>query len=80
MYTCSDALKNRDLVIQPLTETMKLQQSGKRNDYTPYGGLSFRAKQGGNGRGNVYSQGGGQASTRQKKIGSSNQDKRTNPS
>ena len=31
--------KNRDLVIQPLTELMKLQQSDKRNNYTPYGGL-----------------------------------------
>ena len=36
------SLKNRDLVIQPFTEMMKLDQSGKRNNYTPYGGLSFR--------------------------------------
>ena len=69
MYTCSDALKNRDLVIQPLTETMKLQQSGKRNDYTPYGGLSFRAKQGGNGQDKTN----GQTPPRQgDKAGSSN--------
>ena len=53
------SFNNRDLVIQPLTETMKLQQSGKRNNYTPYGGLSFWAKQGGKGRGNEYSWGGG---------------------
>ena len=38
------SLKNRDLVIQPFTEMMKLEQSGKRNNYTPYGGLSFRDK------------------------------------
>ena len=31
---------------------MKLQQSGQRNNYTPYGGLSFRAKQGGKWRRN----------------------------
>ena len=59
--------KNRNLVIQPLTEMMKSQQSGKRNNYPPYGGLSFRAKQGGKGRGNGYSRGRGQSSTRQKK-------------
>ena len=36
------SLKNRDLVIQPLTEMMKLQQSGNTNDYyIPYGGLFF---------------------------------------
>ena len=58
--------KNRNLVIQPLTEMMKLQQSGKRNNYPPYGGLSFRTKQGGKGRGNGYSRGRGQSSTRQK--------------
>ena len=46
------SFKNRDLAIQPLTEMMKLQQSGKRNNYTPYGGLSFRAKQGGKWRRN----------------------------
>ena len=67
------SFKNRDLVIKPLTEMMKLQQSGKRKIYTPYGYLSPWAKKGGEGRGNGYSQGGGQASTRQK-IGSSNQD------
>ena len=80
MYTCSDAqqfietvlelngrsFKNRDLVIQPLTEMAKLQQSGKRNNYKPYGGLSFWAKQGGKGRGNGYSWGELQASKRQK--------------
>ena len=44
------------------------------NNYTPYGGLSFQAKQGGMGRGNGYSRGGVRASTRQK-IGSSNQDR-----
>ena len=57
------SFKNRDLVIQPLTEMMKLQLSGKRNNYT---NLSFRANQGGMVRGNGYSAGGGQASTRQK--------------
>ena len=51
---------------------MKLQLSGNRNNYTPYGGLSPLAKQDGKGRGNWYSQGGDQVSTRQKK-GSSNQ-------
>ena len=45
---------------------MKLQQSGKKNNYTPHGGLSFWAKQGGKGRENRYSRGGGQASTHQK--------------
>ena len=49
------SFKNRDLVIYPLTEMMKLQQSGKRNSYTPDGGLSFRAKQREKGRGNGYS-------------------------
>ena len=44
---------------------MKLQLSGKRNNYT---NLSFRAKQGGTERGNRYSLGGGQASTRQKNM------------
>ena len=38
------SFKNRDLVIQLLTEIMKLQLSGKRNKYKPYGGLSCRAK------------------------------------
>ena len=36
--------KDIDLVIQSLIGTMKLQLSGKRNDYTPYGDLLFRAK------------------------------------
>ena len=44
---------------------MKLELSGKRNNYT---NLSFRAKQGGTERGNRYSLGGGQASTRQKNM------------
>ena len=44
---------------------MKLQLSGKRNNYT---NLSFRAKQGGTERENRYSLGGGQASTRQKNM------------
>ena len=35
------SFKNRDLVIQSLTEMMKLQLSGKRNNYAPYGGLPF---------------------------------------
>ena len=35
------SFKNRDLAIQPITEMMKLQQSGKRNNYTSYGGLSL---------------------------------------
>ena len=66
------SFKNRDFVIQPLTEIMKLQLSGNRNNYTSYGGLSPLAKQDGKGRGNGYSRGGDQVSTRQKK-GSSNQ-------
>ena len=33
------SLKNRDLVIQLLTEMMKLEQRGKKNNHTPYGGL-----------------------------------------
>ena len=52
------SFKNRDLVVQLLTKMMKLQLSGKRNNYTPYGGLSFRDKQGGTRRGNGYSRGG----------------------
>ena len=60
------SFKNRDLIIQPLTEMMKLQHSGKMNNYTSYGGLSFRAKQSEKVRGNRYSRGGGQASTHQK--------------
>ena len=60
------SFKNRDPVIQPLTEMMKLQQSRKRNNYTSHGGLSLRAKQRGKGRGNGYSRGTGQASRRQK--------------
>ena len=44
------SFKNTNLVTQPLTEMMNLQQSGKRDNYTPYGGLSFQAKQGGKGR------------------------------
>ena len=61
--------KNRDLVIQPLTEIMKLQLGGKRNNYTPYGGLSFWAKHGGKRRGDRYTECIGS-----KDIGSSNQD------
>ena len=71
MYTSADAptvyrnslelnrlnFKNRDLVIQPLTEMTKLQLSGVKNNYTPYGGLFSGAKQGGTGRGNGYSPG-----------------------
>ena len=53
------SFKNRDLAIQPLTEMMKLQQSGKKNNYTPYGGLSLQVKQCGKGRGNGYSWGRG---------------------
>ena len=60
------SFKNKDFVIQPLTEMMKLQQSGKRKNYTPYGGLSFRDKQGMKARGNGYSGGEGQASTSQR--------------
>ena len=45
---------------------MKLQLSGKRNNYTPYRSLSSRTKQDGKGKGNGYSRTGGQASTRQK--------------
>ena len=60
------SFKNRDVVIQPLTETMKLQLGGKRNNYTPYGGFSFLAKPEGKRRGYGYSQGEGQTSTRQK--------------
>ena len=41
------SFKNRDLVIQPVTEIMKLQLSGRWNIYTPYGYLSFQAKQDG---------------------------------
>ena len=37
---------------------MKIQLSGKRNNYTPYGGLSFPTKQCGKVRGNGFSQGG----------------------
>ena len=66
------SFKNRDLVIQPLTEMKKLQLS-KRNNYTPYRGLSFWTKQCGEERGNGYFRERGQASTRQK-ISSSNQD------
>ena len=36
------SFKNRDLVIQRLTEMMKLQQGDMKNLYTFYGGLSFR--------------------------------------
>ena len=43
--------KDINLVIQPLTEMIKLQLRGKRNNYLPYGGLSLRAKQGGKGEG-----------------------------
>ena len=60
------SFKNRDLVIQPLTEMMKLQLSRTRNIYTLYGGLSFRAKQGGEESRNGYSQVRGQDSARQK--------------
>ena len=56
------SFNNRDLVIQSLTEMMKLQHCGERNNYTSYGGLSLQAKQGGKGRGNGYSKGGSQAS------------------
>ena len=41
---------NKNLVIQTLSEMMKLQLSVKRNNYTPYGGLSPRDKQGATGR------------------------------
>ena len=61
------SLKNRDLAIQPLMEMMKLQESGKRNNYTSYGGLSFRAKQGGKASGNGYSRGGGSGFHKSKK-------------
>ena len=83
LYTCSDAptvlelnglsFKKKDLAIQPLTEMMKLQQSGKRNNCTPYGGLFFQAKQSGKDRGNAYFLKEVQGFTHQK-IGSSNQD------
>ena len=62
MYTCSDAAtfygnsfgaqwtefqeQRPETLLFSLTEMMKLQQSGKRNNYTPYGGLFFRANQG----------------------------------
>ena len=49
------SFKDRALFIQPIIEMMKLQLSGKRNNYTPHGRLSFRAKQGGKGRGIGYS-------------------------
>ena len=48
---------------------MKLQQSGNRDNYTPYGSLSFPATQGGKGKGNGYFRGGGHDQT-----DSSNQD------
>ena len=56
-------LNNKDLVIQTLSEMMKLQLSVKRNNYTPYRGLSPRDKQGATGREKKYSRGGSQAST-----------------
>ena len=52
---------------------IKLQHSGKGNNHTPYGGLSFWVKQRGKDRGNRYSRGEGQVSIL-KKIGSRNQD------
>ena len=58
---------------QLLTEMIKLQHSGKGNNHTPYGGLSFWVKQRGKERGNRYSRGEGQVSIL-KKIGSRNQD------
>ena len=42
---------------------MKLQQSGNRDNYTPYGSLSFPATQGGKGKGNGYFRGGGHDQT-----------------
>ena len=74
------SFKNTNLVIQPLTEMMNLQQSGKRDNYTPYGGLSCQAKQGGKGR-EMGATGEGVMLPHVKKIGrSQTKTKRINPS
>ena len=72
------SFKNRDLVVQLLTEMIKLQLSGKRNNYTPYEGLFFWGKKVGTGKENGYSQGGCQTSTHQKKQAATTNTKREN--
>ena len=66
------SFKKRELVIQSLTEMMKLQQSGKRNNYKPYGDLSLLANKVGRGEEMDIPREGARL-PQVKKIGSSNQ-------
>ena len=57
---------------------MNLQQSGKKDNYTPYGGVSFQAKQGGKER-EMDITGEGVMLPHVQKISSSNQDQTDKP-